>query len=197
MQLFDHSSVGMTPTVYGEVLAKRVEHTEAEFQAAGVTYRKYNTKVNPLQNTPLFTIDVSYKRLASFIALYDARGIAAAANQLGVTRSAIYSSIRQIEELLEISLFERDPGGLTPTSYCHVLARHVKLAFAQFRYAIDDIANVKDMTCGKIVIGTLPYTRTILTPRAINHLIKKPVPGYFKSGRFLWHAGNTTEKWRN
>lgn len=173
VQLFDRSSVGMTPTVYGEVLAKRVEHAEAELQAAGIAYRKYNTRINPLQNIPLFTMDVSYKRLASFIALYDTRGIAAAANQLGVTRSAIYSSIRQIEELLEIPLFERDPGGLTPTSYCYVLARHVKLSFAQFRHAIEDIANVNGMTCGKVVIGTLPYTRTILTPRAINHLIKK------------------------
>lgn len=185
MQLFDRPSAGMTPTVYGEVLAKRVEYAKAEFQAAAVIYRKYNTKVNPLQNIPLFTMDVSYKRLASFIALYDARGITAAANQLSVTRSAIYSSIRQIEELLEISLFERDPGGLTPTFYCHVLARHVKLAFAQFRYAIEDIANVNGMTCGKIVIGTLPYTRTILTPRAINHLIKKTRTWIFQLGKGL------------
>lgn len=173
VKLFERSSVGMTPTVYGEVLAKRVEHAEAEFQAAGAAYRKYNTKVNSLQNISLFTMDVSHKRLASFIALYDTRGIAAAAGQLGITSSAIYSSIRQVEELLEIPLFERDPGGLIPTSYCHVLARHVKLAFAQFRHAIEDIANVNGMTCGKVVIGTLPYTRTILTPRAINHLIKR------------------------
>jgi LysR family transcriptional regulator of gallate degradation len=173
VQLFERSSVGMAPTVYGEVLARRVEHAEAELQAAGVAYRKFNTKVNPLQNIPLFTMDVSYKLLSSFIALYDTRGVAAAANQLGVTRSAIYRSIRQIEELLEGTLFERDPSVLTPTSYCHVLAMHVKIAFAQFRHAIEDIANIKGITCGKVVIGTLPYTRTILTPRAINHLIEK------------------------
>ena len=172
VQLFDRSSVGMTPTVYGEVLAKRIANAEAELFAAADAYRQYNSSVQRVHNIPLFTMDLSYKRLASFIAVYDTRGIAAAANELSITRSAIYSSIRQLEELLESKLFERDPNGMTPTSYCHILARHVKLAFAQFRHGLEDIAKVNGVMTGKVVVGTLPYTRTIITPRAINHLLK-------------------------
>lgn len=173
VQLFDRSSVGMTPTVYGEALAKRVANAEAEMYTAGEAYRQYNTSARRTGNIPLFTMDISYKRLASFVAVYDTRGIAAAANKLQITRSAIYSSIRQLEELLEINLFERDPSGFTPTSYCHVLARHVKLAFAQFRHGVEDIAKVNGVMSGKVVVGTLPYTRTIITPRAISHLLKR------------------------
>ena len=171
VRLFDRSSVGMTPTVYGEALTKRISNAEAEMFAASEAYRQYNPGVRRANNIPLFTLEISYKRLASFVAVYDTRGVASAANKLQITRSAIYSSIRQIEELLEISLFERDPSGFTPTSYCHVLARHVKLAFAQFQHGVEDIAKVNGVMSGKVVIGTLPYTRTIITPRAINHLL--------------------------
>lgn len=173
VRLFDRSSVGMTPTVYGEALAKRIANAEAEMYTAGEAYKQYHSGVRRTSNIPLFTLEISYKRLASFVAVYDTRGIAAAANKLQITRSAIYSSIRQIEELLEINLFERDPSGFTPTSYCHVLARHVKLAFAQFRHGVEDIAKVNGIMSGKVVIGTLPYTRTIITPRAISHLLKQ------------------------
>jgi len=173
VKLFDRSSIGMTPTVYGEALAKRIANAEAEMYSASETYRQYYPNVRRAGNIPLFTMDISYKRLASFVAVYDTRGIAAAANTLQITRSAVYSSIRQLEELLEVNLFERDPSGFTPTSYCHILARHVKLASAQFRHGVEDIAKVNGIMSGKVVIGTLPYTRTIITPRAINHLLKK------------------------
>ncbi|NND00893.1 MAG: LysR family transcriptional regulator [Gammaproteobacteria bacterium] len=173
VRLFDRSSVGMTPTVYGEALAKRVANAEAELFTAGDAYRQFNSSVRRIHNIPLFTLDLSYKRLASFLAVYDTRGIAAAANELKITRSAIYSSIRQLEELLESKLFERDPSGMTPTTYCHILARHVKLAFAQFRHGLEDIAKLNGVMSGKVVVGTLPYTRTIITPRAINRLLKQ------------------------
>ncbi|WP_339668147.1 LysR family transcriptional regulator [Dasania marina] len=171
VQLFDRSSTGMLPTVYGDALAKRVIQANAEFEAAGAQYVEYNKTRSSYQNIPIFTMDVSYKRLAAFIALHDCKEVSAAAQQLGVTRAAIYNSVRQLEELLDLCLFEREPNGVTNTAFCTVLARHVKLAFAQIRHAIDDIANVNGVTRGKVVVGTLPYTRTILTPRAINHLL--------------------------
>ena len=116
VQLFDRSSVGMTPTVYGEALAKRIANAEAEMHTAGEAFSRFYPAIMRAGNIPLFTLDISYKRLASFVAVYDTRGIAAAANKLKITRSAIYSSIRQLEELLENNLFERDPSGFTPTS---------------------------------------------------------------------------------
>jgi len=171
VKLFDRSSTGMLTTVHGEALSKRVAQAYAEFEAAGAAYKEYNINRNNYQNIPIFTMDISYKRLAAFIALHDSKEVSAAAQQLEVTKAAIYNSVRQLEELLDLTLFEREPNGVTNTAFCMVLARHVKLAFAQIRHAIDDIANINGITRGKVVIGTLPYTRTILTPRAINHLL--------------------------
>lgn len=171
VKLFDRSSTGMLPTVYGEALAKRVEEAEAELTAAGEAYLEYKKEKKGYQNIPIFSMDISYKRLASFIALHDLKDITTAANQLGITRAAVYNSVRQLEELLELTLFEREPNGFASTAFCTVLARYIKLAFSQIRHAIDDLASLNGVTRGRVTVGTLPYTRTILTPRAINRLL--------------------------
>ncbi|MEH6583684.1 MAG: LysR family transcriptional regulator [Halioglobus sp.] len=170
-KLFDRSSTGMMPTVYGEALALRVRGAMAEFEAAGVALEQFRVRGRPHHSSPVFNLDVSYKRLAAFIALHEKRDVAGAANALGITKAAVYNSVRQLEELLEIELFQREPRGAAPTPYCNVLARHTKLAFAEIRHAIEDLARLDGITQGGVVIGTLPYTRTYLTPKAINRLL--------------------------
>jgi LysR family transcriptional regulator of gallate degradation len=170
--LFDRSSTGMMPTVHGEALAHRVRLAANEFDRAGLSYQQFVPGGRGYQSIPVFSMDISYKRLAAFIALYQTRDISEAARILGVTKAAVYNSVRQMEELLDLTLFEREPGGVAPTTYCGILARHTKLAFAEIRHALEDIASLDGITRGNVAIGTLPYTRTYLTPRAINRLLK-------------------------
>lgn len=169
--LFNRGANGMSPTIYGDALAKRVEQMATEFDSAGKAYLAYQHKHKHYKNIAVFSMDISYKRLASFIAVFECKDIAAAANLLRITRTTVYNAVRQLEELLELPLFERGPDGMSCSAFCIVLARHVKLAFAQIRHAIDDIASINGVTLGCVSIGTLPYTRTLLTPRAIIHLL--------------------------
>ena len=170
--LFDRSSTGMMPTVHGEALAHRVRLAANEFERAGEAYQQFVPGGRNYQSIPVFSMDISYKRLAAFIALFQTRDIGEAAKLLGVTKAAVYNSVRQMEELLDLALFEREPGGVSPTSFCSILARHTKLAFAEVRHALEDIASLDGITQGSVAIGTLPYTRTFLTPRAINRLLQ-------------------------
>lgn len=170
--LFDRSSTGMMPTVHGEALAHRVRLAANEFDRAGQAYQQFLPDGRSYQSIPVFSMDISYKRLAALIALFQVRDIGEAAKLLGVTKAAVYNSVRQMEELLDLSLFDREPGGVAPTGFCGILARHTKLAFAEIRHALEDIASLDGITQGSVIIGTLPYTRTYLTPRAINRLLK-------------------------
>lgn len=169
--LFDRSSTGMMPTVHGEALAHRVRLAADEFARAGLAYQQFMPEGRNYQSIPVFSMDISYKRLAAFIALFQTRDIGAAASLLGVTKAAVYNSVRQMEELLDLPLFEREPSGVSPTSFCSILARHTKLAFSEIRHALEDMASLNGVTQGAVAIGTLPYTRTYLTPRAINRLL--------------------------
>lgn len=172
-KLFDRSPTGMMPTVYGEALAHRIRGAAAEFETARIALEEFRPGGRSSQSIPVFNMEVSYKRLAAFIAVHDKRDVSSAAKALGITKAAVYNSVRQLEELLEVDLFQRQPHGVDPTPYCNVLASHCKLAFAEIRHALEDIAKLDGITRGSVVIGTLPYTRTYLTPRAINRLLEK------------------------
>lgn len=184
--LFDRSPTGMQPTRHGQRLAQWVDLADAEFQAAGKAYREYigelrdgqfkegrckDRQLKDSHTLSLFSMSISYKRLASFIALHDYRDTVIAAEHLQVTRAAISGAVRQLEELLELPLFERSFGGIVCSPFCLQLARHIKLAFAHIRHGLDDIASLDGVTYGSIAVGTLPYTRTVLIPRAINRVL--------------------------
>jgi LysR family transcriptional regulator of gallate degradation len=172
-KLFDRTSTGMMPTAYGKSLALRAQNAMSELRLAGEKYSEYSRSRNLYGKIPIFTMDISYKRLSAFIALYHLRSIQRAATQLNITKAAIYSSVRQIENWLDTELFDRGPNGVSPTNYCHVLAQHVKLAFAEIRHGLEDIENIDGMTSGCVKIGTLPYTRTYITPKAISLLLSE------------------------
>ncbi len=170
-QLFDRFSTGMMATAYGEALYKRILLASNEFQKAGQIYEQYFTNTRKYQNIPIFSMEISYKRLSALIALYQALSINSAADLLGVTKAALYSSIRQMEQWLQIKLFDTGPNGLTPTSYCIILVKHVKLAFTEIRHGLEDLNNIDGVTTGSVKVGSLPYTRTFLIPKAVNNLL--------------------------
>ena len=172
-RLFDRAATGMMPTVYGAALARRVRLVVDEFDKAGKSYQEFKPDGRHYHSIPVFSLDISYKRLAAFVALYEKRNVTAAAQTLGISKTAVYNSMRYLEELLELPLFQTEPHGVTPTGLATILVRHTKLAFSQIHQAIDDIANLDGVTQGRVVIGTLPYTRTYLTPVAINRLLEK------------------------
>ena len=169
--LFDRTASGVSTTVYGEALAHRVTMAMAEFEAAGTSYDQFKKSRRDFRTNPLFSMEISYKRLAALIALNETCDYAAAAHLLEITSSAVYNSVRELENLLDLSLFEKDPSGVHQTPYCKILVRHTKLAFSQIRHAIDEIASLNGVTCGHVTVGTLPYSRTMLTPRSINQLL--------------------------
>ncbi len=171
VKLFDRSAKGMMPTVFGRALARRVETVIGEFQKAGRAHLRYAENARNYARNPIFTMDISLKRLSAFLALFDYEEVGRAANSVNLSTSAIYSSVREMEGYLGLKLFERAPSGVRPTDYARILATHVKLAFAEVRHALDDIASLQGVVQGRVAIGTLPFSRTIIVPRAVNMLL--------------------------
>ncbi len=170
LRIFERTPLGMIATTRGAILVQHVERMASEFKAASNAYLDYKKGARQQQNS-IFLMEVSHKRLAAIIAIHDYRDVAMAADRLKITKAAVYTSLRQVEELLELPLFERSPYGFSSTSYCRILVKHLKLAFSQLRHGLDELASFDGVTTGHLAIGTLPYSRTILTPRAINRLL--------------------------
>lgn len=171
-KLFDRSSRGVTLTAFGDCLLVRAREAESAFFAAAEF-------VPPaaMQNSPgvarFFRMDASDRWLDAFVALAEHQSIAAAAEHLGLTTAAVSASVRKLEDVLNTSLFERTPSATLPSQFGAHLARYIKLARSHLRSACDEIACLRGINRGRIVVGTLPFVRTRIVPKAITALLDK------------------------
>ena len=103
--------------------------------------------------------------LHHFLAVVDNKGISAAAAELHITQPALTKSVRQLEDILGVALFERLPTGVVPTRFGEILARRVRLMDLEYRHAVAEIAAIKGGTGGTIRVGAGPvWTVRILPP---------------------------------
>lgn len=166
VELFDRSSKGVTLTAYGKALEAGAKEASAVFEAAGGL-------VAPLimQNSPsvarFFQMDISDKWLDAFLAISDHQNLCGAAKHLNVTSAAISANLRKLEDALNTTLFERLPTATIPTAFANELVRHVKLARTHLRHACDELLAMRGVKSGNVSVGSLPFIRTLILPRAI------------------------------
>jgi Transcriptional regulator len=70
------------------------------------------------------------KDLRYFVAVYEAKGFSRASEFLGTVQSNVSSRIRDLEDSLGVSLFERRYRGVIPTEKGEKLYRHAKQVIA-------------------------------------------------------------------
>lgn len=172
VELFDRSSKGVSLTAFGECLLPRAREAADAFEMA----RQLVPPAAMQQSSStarFFRMDVSDKWLDAFLATCEHQNIAAAAEHLKLTPAAISSSLRKLEDTLHTVLFERTPNAVIPSAFGKALANYVKLARSHLRHACDEIAGLQGVKTGRLTVGTLPFVRTIIVPRAINHLLEE------------------------
>ena len=170
LELFSRFSRGVKLSVYGETLLPKAQAALEEFRKAEAfvppaTLRAFHSAVR------FFCMDVSDKWLDALIAAAETRSAAAAGQQLGVTTSAVSSSLRKLEDSLGVTLFERTSAALEPTAFSRNAIRHMKLARNYLRQGVEEMASVTGVTRGRVVVGSLPFVRTRILPQAIINVL--------------------------
>jgi LysR family transcriptional regulator, regulator for genes of the gallate degradation pathway len=170
--LFDRSSKGVTLTAFGECLLMRAREAEAAFAAAGELAPTTNGR-DAGCSTRFHRMDISDRWLDAFIAVVEHQNIQSAAEHLGLTAAAVSASVRKLEDSLHASLLDKTPSSHLPSPFGATVARCIKLARSHLRAACDEIAGLRGMNRGRLVIGTLPFVRTAIAPKAITSLLDK------------------------
>ena len=106
--------------------------------------------------------------LSYFLAVYECNGISAAAEQLRISQPALTKSIRKLEDDLDVTLFERRPGGVVPTRYADILARRVRLMDIEYRHAVAEIDAARGGGEGVVRIGAGPVWYTCFLPPIVD-----------------------------
>ena len=115
------------------------------------------------------------RQLLLLIALDDYRNIHRAAEELHMTQPAASKQIKDLEEMLDVKLFERLPRGMEPTIYGETMIRHARMALTSLALAHDDIVTLKAGLSGQVEVGVIMAPAMALLPRAIAR-VKEEAP---------------------
>jgi len=105
--------------------------------------------------------------LILFLTTAEHLNITAAAKALNLTQPALTRSIKQLEVILGVTLFDRLPSGVALTRQGEILARRVKLMELEYHHALAEISALEKGMVGTLSIGAGPVWITTILPSVI------------------------------
>jgi DNA-binding transcriptional LysR family regulator len=115
------------------------------------------------------------RQLLLLVSLADEGSIHRAAQSLNMTQPAASKLLKDLEDVLEVSLFDRLPRGMRPTWYGETMIRHARVALASLNQAHDELVALKAGRFGQVSVGAITSPGLTLLPPAVA-LVKKEHP---------------------
>lgn len=97
------------------------------------------------------------RQLQHFLALLEHGNFGRAANAVHLSQPAFSRSIQQLEQQLNVSLFDRGRHGASATVYARAALPHVRALFAAREALLQEIQAVQGLETGELAVGTGPY----------------------------------------
>jgi DNA-binding transcriptional LysR family regulator len=115
------------------------------------------------------------RQLLLIVALAEEGNIHRAAQVLSMTQPAASKLLKDLEDVLEVQLFERLPRGMRPTWYGETMIRHARAALNSLNQANDELQAAKNGQFGQVNLGAITAPGVVLLPPAIA-LVKQAHP---------------------
>ncbi|BFG77963.1 LysR family transcriptional regulator [Paraburkholderia terrae] len=121
-------------------------------------------------------INLKARHLHLLVAIDTYRNLTQVADVTHVTVPAVSKSLAELERGLGLTLFSRTTQGLVPTPYGDCLIRHARAMLTILHQARDELKALSSGAEGKVHIGMLPASASVLLPQALS-LLKQRSPG--------------------
>src|SRR5437762_2659974 len=95
------------------------------------------------------------RQLLLLVALAEEGNIHRAAQVLNMTQPAASKLLKDLEDVLEVPLFERLPRGMRPTWYGETMIRHARVALSSLNQAHDELEAIKAGRYGQVSVGAI------------------------------------------
>ncbi|KLC67038.1 LysR family transcriptional regulator, partial [Xanthomonas perforans] len=80
---------------------------------------------------------------------------------------AIYRAVQALADVIEVPLTVRRGKTMQPTPVALRLLRQVRLALAELRAGLDEVAALRSQHAGRLTLGVMPLARAILLPQVL------------------------------
>jgi DNA-binding transcriptional LysR family regulator len=107
------------------------------------------------------------RQLLLLVAMEEEGNIHGAAEILNMTQPAASKLLKDLEDMLEVRLFDRLPRGVRPTWYGETMIRHARMALASLSQAHEEIDALKAGRFGSVSIGAITAPAITLLPDAV------------------------------
>ncbi|MBH2010132.1 MAG: LysR family transcriptional regulator [Xanthomonadaceae bacterium] len=135
------------------------------------------------------------RQLLLLLALDENRNLHRASESMNMTQPAASKLLKDLEDALGVSLFERLPRGVQPTSYGETMIRHARMAITSLTQAHDDISALKSGLSGQVDVGVIMTPAMMLMPSAIAQV--KSASPLLRIGVQLEHSNVLLERLKN
>lgn len=119
---------------------------------------------------------IKFRHLQCFLEVARLRSIGKAAGTLSVTQPAVSKTIRELEDALEVRLFERSGRSVTLTGFGDVFLRYAGASVTALRQGVDSVKQARAKGGLTITAGALPTVSTRVMPEAVR-LFKSEATG--------------------
>jgi LysR family transcriptional regulator, pca operon transcriptional activator len=110
---------------------------------------------------------IKFRHLQTFVEVARQKSVMRAAETLHVSQPAVTKTIRELEEVLGVSLFQREGRGIVITRYGEIFLRHAGATMTALRQALDSVSHDSAQLGPPVRIGALPTVSTRIMPRAM------------------------------
>ena len=121
-------------------------------------------------------INLKARQLRLLVMIDTYRNLTHVADVTHVTVPAVSKSLAELEKGLGLVLFARTARGLVPTPHGECLIRHARTMLTTLRQARDELNGMIAGSEGKLYVGMLPASASVLLPQALR-LLKERSPG--------------------
>jgi LysR family transcriptional regulator of gallate degradation len=168
--LFERGGRGMLPTLAGRQLALRA--ARALQLLADADRHRIRQSAPRWHESPL-ALGVAGRHVETLLAVASGASEGRAAQQLGVSQPAVHQSLQQLAHLSAATLFVRSRIGVRLEEAGDALVRACRLALAELRQAAEEWPGSDAALQGRLVVGTLPFSTTMLLAPAVEHLLRQ------------------------
>lgn len=100
-------------------------------------------------------VRLKMRHLQLFVALDEHRNIHRAASTLGMSQPAASKLLGELENMLEVTLFERQSRGVVPNWYGEILIRHARIVLAELHNTGEELSALHSGHGGIATVGTV------------------------------------------
>ena len=118
---------------------------------------------------------VKYRHIQCFLEVARLRSLVKAAEELSITQPAVSKTLRELEEILEVRLFDRSRKGVVLTQFGEVLLHYAGASLAALKQGLDSVAQARMSGESYLNIGVLPSVAARIVPTAVQRFLAESV----------------------